>query len=118
MESCQPWETILSCREPIELVSSSLELGVTYSKHPSSHFLQPLGATFDPSLRPEDVTVFAKDSYVSVEDPGIHADSCSRWDELPMKDHSAFWYVTLEHETCAGVDPKRLYDHGIAARRG
>lgn len=94
-----------------------MDLGITYSEHPSSHFLQPLGAAFDPSLRSEDITVFAKDGCVSVEHPGVHANSCSRWDELPMEDHSAFWYVTLEHETCAGVDPKRLYDDSIAAGR-
>lgn len=97
-----------------KLTSSSAKHGITYSKHPSSHFLQPLGATFDPSLRPEDITVFAEDGRVPVEDPGIHPNRCSRWDELPMKDYTACWYVSFKHETCAGMDPKCLHDNSIS----
>lgn len=90
-----------------------LGLGMTHRKHPSFHLFQALWAAFDPPFRPEDITVFAKNSCVSVEDPSIHTDSRSRWDELPMKYHSACWYVALEHETRAGMDSKRLHDDGI-----
>lgn len=94
----------------------SLALGTTYSEHPSPHFLQALGAAFNPSFRPEDITVFAEDSRVSVKDPGIHADCCSRWDELSVENHPASWNVAFEHETCAWMNAKRFYDDGIPAR--
>lgn len=87
--------------------------GITHSKHPPPHFFQALGAVFDPPLRSELVTVVAKDSCVSVEDPGVHTNRRPRWDELPVKDHSACWYISFEHETCAGMDPECLYDDRI-----